>query len=147
MGIDCCSGTMRRAARCRHAAERSGGGPGSQRGPRSICFATPSPLAPAATGRGGVGEGCRASRDGYWMLTNRVASENFEQLRFKLSYSTERTGAPRDMAEGYSDTTFNLTLIEALRSFVIARHDNWDQFCLRRARWRPVHSLCSGNVS
>ncbi len=32
------------------------------------------------------------------------------------------------MAEGYSDTTFNLTLIEALRSFVIARHDNWDQF-------------------
>ena len=38
------------------------------------------------------------------MLTKRVASENFEQLRFKLSYSTERTGAPRDMAEGYSDT-------------------------------------------
>ena len=39
------------------------------------------------------------------MLTKRVASENFEQLRFKLSYSTERTGAPRDMAEGYSDTS------------------------------------------
>ena len=45
----CASTVMRRAARCRHAAERSGGGPGSQRGPRSICFATPSPLAPAPT--------------------------------------------------------------------------------------------------
>jgi hypothetical protein len=52
LGIDCCSGTTRRAARWRHATERSGGGPGSQRGPRSICFATPSPLAPAPTGRG-----------------------------------------------------------------------------------------------
>jgi len=48
MGIDCCWGTTRRAAHCRHAADRSGGGPGSQRGPRSICFATPSPLSPAA---------------------------------------------------------------------------------------------------
>jgi hypothetical protein len=37
-------------------------------------------------------------------VTKRVASENLEQLRFKLSYSTERTGAPRDMAEGYFGT-------------------------------------------
>ena len=51
LGIDCYSGSTRRAARWRHATERSGGGRGSQRGPRSICFATPSPLAPAATGR------------------------------------------------------------------------------------------------